>query len=268
VTGLRLSIVTAVCGANEVTREWLTATVGQSSGECELVIVANGSTPAEIDELRGWLDTMSGIHWLLVTKPDPLGSTRAFNLGIGKATGDVVAMLHNDLMIREPGWDRRLVREFATADVGVCGFHGSRRLGDEQVWSRPYDYRLLGRGDNYSNLTDAESHGVRCSRVLEVVTLDGMGLVARRADLLHWGGLDERYIHHMYDHDLCLTARRHGRRNFMVPIVATHLSGRTANSERYNSHFAALGNDTGIHLAAHEAFYLKWRGTGALPARC
>jgi GT2 family glycosyltransferase len=265
---VNLSIVTAVCGANHITRRWLEETVERCSDACDVVVVANGSTEQENDELCGWLEHMAGITHKVVIRPEPLGPTRAFNLGIAEASGDVVAMLHNDLMIRESGWDQRLLEQFEHPATGVCGVHGSKMLGHDDIWKRPYDFRLLGRGDSYSNLEDAESHGARSTVPVEVVTLDGMALIARRRDLAAWGGLDERYIHHMYDHDVCLTARRDNRRNFMVPIAARHISGQTANAPRYNEHFVDLGRDLGIHQASHRAFYLKWQGTGMLPARC
>jgi hypothetical protein len=64
----------------------------------------------------------------------------------------------------------------------------------------------------------------------------------------------------MYDNDLCVTAAYSGKRNYILPVVARHVSGQTANYERYNEEFAAKGGDGGIHTESHAYFYKKWQG--------
>lgn len=275
---MKLSIVTAVCGANQITKQWLHETVGRCAVAPDLEIVANGSTKAEIKELMDEAGAVyarwngQGGDWAIHDLKTPQGSTKPLNRGIRYATGDVVACLHNDLMVRDPGWDTKVLSVFEapmTPPVGVVGFHGSTMLGADEIYRVPYQLPQLARGGSVSNMEDAESHGGRVTYPVPVVTLDGMALIARRSDLTKWGGFDERYLHHMYDHDLCLTARQHGHQNWMLPILVRHISGQTANAARYNDHLAKIGrgNDANIHGEAHAAFYEKWRGTGQLPAR-
>lgn len=269
---MKLSVVTAVCGAIDITHQWVDETIGQCSAAHELVIVSNGNTAAENDWLSEMGDRVRRKGWRfhLLRYEDPIGSTRAFNAGLSVATGEIVAMLHNDLMVRELGWDRRVIEFFEhRPDAGVVGFHGSRELGHPFIYRVPYELVQLARGDNWSNLEDAESHGQRTSEPMEVVTLDGMALIARRDRLEKFGGMDERYVHHLYDHALCLTARQYGYRNYLLPVHARHISGQTANAPRYNEALKARGiaGDQQIHRDGHRVFYDFWQGSGLLPAR-
>lgn len=274
---MKLTIVSAFCGAIPITKQWLHETVGRCFSPPELVLVSNGNTAEEIEEIHQELHIINE-RWdepmavSILDYPDPLGSTYAFNRGGEAAQGDVLALLHNDLMVKEQNWDRRVLALFDTdnrgyiRNVGVVGFHGSLSLGHRDLYKVPYVLVHLARGDNFSNLEDAEMHGRRTREIMEVVTLDGMSLIVRKEDFFAWDGLDETYIHHMYDHDLCLKARQRGRHNYLLPVIAKHVSGQTANYPRYNKAFEHLGEDRGVHTSAHSAFYEKWRDTDQLPA--
>lgn len=263
---MRLTIVTAVCGALEVTRQWGLETMNACISDPEVVVVSNGNNPAEFDYLYRGV-SYGGVSCVRYVRVDePLGSARAFNRGLAEAPGDVVALLHNDLMVRQPGWDATLLAWFHHhPDAGVVGFHGARGLGAAGIYRTPYRLEQLARWDTMSNLEDAEAHGARRTTPARVAVVDGMAICARRADLVEWGGLDESLgPHHMYDNDICLTALAAGRVNYMLPIRARHLSGQTANFPRYQESVAHLGGDAGVHRTAHERFYEKWRGR--LPA--
>lgn len=272
---MKLSIVTAVCGAIDITEQFMHHTVGRCAVRPELIVVSNGNTPKEEAKLQELLDEFTarwahGGEFRLISLPEPVGSTKAFNAGVALATGDVVALLHNDLLVREGDWDQKVLGFFeANPQTGVCGFHGAQALGSDKLYTAAYDMRQLARTDNYSNLEDAEDHGYRRGTPMEVVTLDGMSLITRLQVFREIGGLEEKYPHHMYDHDLCLTARSQGYTNYMLPISAKHVSGQTANATRYNDHLKeiGLGADADVHRQAHVDFYEKWKGTGQLPAR-
>jgi GT2 family glycosyltransferase len=267
---MKISIVTAICGALDVTQRWFDETIRNCMTDPEIILVSNGNTPEEVmrlDQMRG---SRQGD---LLDFPDPMGSTKAFNAGLRESKGDVVVMIHNDLLMKESGWDARLLSAFENdpgTTIGVVGIHGAAQLGRPELYREPYQLIQLARALTFSNLVDAESHGARLTIPREAVTLDGMFLAARRADLMAWGGFDERYRHHQYDHHLCLIARQAGRRNLFVPLVGHHLSGQTANFSRYNDDLKAKGidGDSEVHRKSHELFYEYWRGTGQLPARC
>lgn len=259
-SNVRLSIVTGVCGALDITRQWGAETIGTCITDPELIVVSNGNSDEEHEKL--YRTSFGGVSIVrFVRAEEPLGSTRAFNLGLREATGDVVAMIHNDLMIQQPDWDSSVLAWFGHhPEAGVVGFHGAGGLGAHDIYKTPYRLEQLARWNTVSNLEDAESHGQRRTEPTRVAVLDGIALIARRVDLEAWGRLDEGLgPHHMYDNDICLTAMAKGKVNYMLPIRARHLNGQTANFPRYQEWAAQFGQDIGIHREAHRRFYEKWR---------
>lgn len=261
---MRLSIVTTMCGAAEITCRWFDETYASCVTDPEVVLVENGSTDEESALVAAHIaEHFPRAHVMRhVASREPLGSTAAFNVGLALATGDVVALLHNDLMAREQGWDGCLIDFLAEVpDAGVVGFHGAQGLGAMDIYRTPYRLEQLARWNCWSNLEDWQEHGKHAPAPLPVAVVDGLAICCRRADFLGWGGLDEGLgPHHMYDNDICLTAMAAGKVNYVLPIRARHLSGQTANYPRYNDAFAHLGGDAGIHRTAHERFYRKWQG--------
>ena len=261
---MKLSVVTAMCGRPEITCRFLEETAARCTTDPELVIVNNGSADEEMEQvaLRALALGLAPQAHTLAKAPQTEGSIRAFNFGARCATGDVLAMLHNDVLVREEGWDRRLL-EFVSgqARAGIVGFHGAQGLGALDIYRTPYRLEQLARWNCWSNLEDWEAHGNHAEAALPVAVVDGLAICCWRADLLAWGGLDEGLgPHHMYDNDICLTALAAGRTNYVLPILARHLSGQTANYPRHNEAFVHLGGDAGIHRTAHARFYEKWRG--------
>jgi len=260
-----LTILTAVCGALDITERWISATVAScTSRDLKVVVVSNGNSPEEVEALNAMLRRQPH-QFFVVNLTEPMGSTRAFNAGLEWCTGDVVAMLHNDLMVKEEGWDQKVLEFFEQhPETGVVGFHGARGVGSPDIYRTPYRLVQLARWDTFSNMVNAEDHGARVTVPRRAAVLDGMALIARRADLEAWGGLDESIgPHHLYDLDLCLRALKEGRMNYMLPISVDHVGGQTANFPRYNQWAQANGyggGDSDVHRRAHEIFYEKWRG--------
>ena len=257
---MKLSVVTACVGRNDVNRRWLDTTLAACTTKPELTIVTNGSTQEEVDELQGWLpEWVEGIA--IGSLPEPVGSTRAFAIGVGASHGDVVAAIQNDVLIHEQGWDQKLLDFFAEhEDAGVVGFAGAKGLGAAHINYAPYHFSQLGRWNVYSSLVDWQHHGAEATQPVRVVVLDGIALCFRRTAFHDWGGYDLGFFHHMYDNDLSLSAHFSGRQNYVLPVRCEHLNGQTANcSERYARVAEPMGGDIGVHQAGHLYFYNKWR---------
>src|SRR5690242_15507640 len=111
------------------------------------------------------------------TSEDNLGVTGSLQWLYEHTTAPVIAFLHSDCEIFEPGWDERVLREFDDPRVGVVGFGGSRGHGDADIYKIPYQLQQLRRIDYLSNTTDAEAHGERFTGSCEVATLDGFALI-------------------------------------------------------------------------------------------
>lgn len=88
-------------------------------GDIEVVVVANGCKDGTEDYV-----TSLGPAFKLISTPDPLGYTRATNLGIRSASGEYVVLLNNDTTILESPknlWLQMLIDPFEDPKTGVTG---------------------------------------------------------------------------------------------------------------------------------------------------
>ena len=95
---------------------WL-ATI-QDKQNIELLVVDNGCTDGTIEWLNRFVFPYFPDHQV-VSNPENVGVIPALNQIWKAAKGDVVAVLHNDLLVYEPGWDQRIIRVFTEHDR--CG---------------------------------------------------------------------------------------------------------------------------------------------------
>ena len=230
-----------------------------------------------------YLKTEMGVR--LNTPEDNLGVTGSLQWLYEHTTAPVIAFLHSDCEIFEPGWDERVLREFDDPKVGVVGFGGALQLGEDDIYRTPYRLTQLRRIDYRSNTRDAKQHGERFTGACDVATLDGFALVVRRELLAKWhrrnilnrginahvtismGWPVERYPFHNYDNALCVHAHRAGYRVRLVGIDCIHHGGATATTEAYQQwSLDKLGKpDHQVHTDSHVALYED--GRGVLPWR-
>jgi hypothetical protein len=237
--------------------------------------------------------TVEGTQVAWVSMPDYLGSVRAFERGVAAALSgpfDIIACLHDDYEILEPGWDQLVRRCFAQQpNLGLAGFGGAIGLGAHDMYQRPYDPMSLARVGFRSNLVDAEVHGVRSLLREQVACLDGFSQVGRRD---FWKGVwspakiaaerashhttqAERavarpvweylaelgIVHHLYDSLLGAIAARHGWETWYLPLRSQHHGGRTAVGDPGYQDWAKQQTDKGdqgfwekAHAVGYEAF--------------
>lgn len=170
--------------------------------------------------------------------------------------GDIMAFVHDDLVMKEDGWDERVLREFADESVGVVGFGGARWHGTPDLYKVPYLLTNLRRGDYLSNVDDAEVHGQRFTGSTGVAVLDGFSLCVRRSLLDRIGGwsrISRGCDFFCYDYALCAMARRLGLSIHVVGVRCHHRGGGTSVS--------AGGNITSqeAYDSSHRWFYEEFR---------
>jgi hypothetical protein len=180
----------------------------------------------------------------------------------GCEDSDILAYLHDDCRIDDPGWVGKVAREFFDPQVGLVGFGGALEHGTAGLYRDPYDYRQLGRAHFLSNMEDAEVHGKRFTGSCDVAVLDGFALIVRRKILEKMGGwpLDTPINYSLYDYLLSCETHRQGYRIRLVGVACKHYGGRTS---------VALGRAAGqgeAHELAHRWLYDNYRDV--LPWRC
>jgi len=88
--------------------------------DMEVVVVANGAPSGTID-----LVTALGKPFRLVVSPEPLGYTKAINVGVMAAHGEKAILMNDDLVVldwwRHHDWVRALEAPFSDPSVAVTG---------------------------------------------------------------------------------------------------------------------------------------------------
>ncbi len=145
--------------------------------------------------------------WLMV-EPNARGwnAAEGLNWGIGQADADWILCVHQDLLF-PAGWWGRLRAQLAAlpADVAVAGLVGTRRSG-----------RFRG------HILDPNGHCFWPPLPAEVLTVDEHVIAIRRASGLRFDPATPGF--HCYGADLCLQARRQGRRVMVIDAPVVHLS--------------------------------------------
>lgn len=288
---ITLTIAVATCQP-ELLYESLGEAAKNVHGHVDLVVFGNGCTidPARIPSpIR-----LVGSHSVPENIGVPLALHSLWKLARAAEPslppeGHVVGYIHDDLFLREPGWNIRMASAFANDDgVTLAGIIGSPGLGRDEIYRDPYEFWHLSRViATWSNLGNAEIHGERVTDDREVVFVDGVAMFLRRSFLDKvdgWRWWPEEMVHHSYDYGLSCMVRRHGGRVRLVPLAAKHGVVKTAWDEEsvipdsaggghsgtygspgYHDLVKKFGGDTAVHRAGHRWVYDQFRDV--LPLR-
>jgi O-antigen biosynthesis protein len=212
----RVSVVMIVHDGLATTRACLDS-LRQTDEPFALVVVDNAST----DDTPRWFRDFPYRWPLAYARNDSNASVlAAYNQAWRLATTEYVCFLHNDTTMLEPAWLGRLLGPLATADIGLSGLYGVKRVRR--------DGRYAGRTIVHSL---AAGPTVRAPWE-EVAVVDGVCLCLRRATLEAVGGIDEGYgFFHGYDRDLSFAVRETGRRCVVVYAPFHHTGGGTRARE-------------------------------------
>ena len=192
----------------------------------EVVVVDNGTTDREA--LR-----ILGAHPITVLPyNEHFNYSRANNLGVSCASGEVVVLLNNDTEIITPEWIELLLANLDQKDVGAVGAlllypnmtvqHAGIVLGPRGT----ADHVMRG----FPWQADGYAGSLSCVREVSAVT--GACLMTRKDVYTALGGLVEHYGTHYQDVDYCLHLRGLGKRILLVPEVQiTHYESATRKSD-------------------------------------
>lgn len=259
---MRIAIGVPILNQPEMTQQFLDTLRANEGEHLPIILVDNGSTPP----LRDWLIGLTEGDFV-IRNDENVGVRTALNqiYQVAKPNFDYIIYLHNDVLIHEKDWDKKIIRNLAEDDnIGVAGFYGAKGIGVPGIYSVPYQIHQLVRTENVSNCIrmNAAVHGFRNIRggkeTEEVAVLDGFCLIVNMNLLKQTDGFDRNLPpHHMYDNDICLESIDRGFKNVVIAMDADHLGGRTDVGEDWTKPFNKSKAD--IHAEAHPIFYEKWR---------
>lgn len=219
----------------------------------EFLIIDNGST----DKVEEFIyKSLRPKKVRYVRNEQNLGVIKTMQQGFELAKTEFIGFLHSDTYIYEGYWDSELVRQFDNnKNIGLIGLFGSQGTAENAV-----------RMNMWSNMLEAEKHGLRQSKTIQPVAIvDGFAMFFRRAALEKTGGFDLNYkYHHFYDTDTSLAILKAGYDNAVINFSCHHLSGLTANRSDYQDWVnKKLGvkekGDMMVYNENKERFNQKWK---------
>lgn len=189
----------------------------------------------------------------------------AYNEGAGRAKGDILCFMHEDVIIYTEGWGRTISAIMESSpDVGLIGVLGSQAVADAPgYWSYASGYE----GDNrflatkivlYDKVNRSAGRSTSSTMYLEYSAglqdgiaeargVDGLFFAVRRS-LFDEGAVrfDDRTFtgFHFYDMDICMQVAAHSR------VVITNTI--------FMEHATMPKNDGQFYLSCFR-FYEKWR---------
>ncbi|MEM9800499.1 MAG: glycosyltransferase [Planctomycetota bacterium] len=196
--GTRVSVVVVSCDALENTQrciEHLRAARDERYPQ-EIIVVDNGSTDGSVE----WLAEQDDVE--LVRNDANFGAPRARNQGIGRATGDWIAFLDNDVFV-PVGWlDRGLYHGALDPSVGSVALCANRASKHQVVG---YD----GPSDASSIQRFADRHYAQnARRGVDSTLFTSLAVLVRAEALDRIGGFDETFSPWGFeDDDLALRIR-------------------------------------------------------------
>jgi len=210
-----------------------------------------------------------GIH-------DARSLAEGYNRALRRARGDIVVFSHDDILILDPDFARKIGHRLQNFDI--LGFAGTRWVIAESWWCAGFPW-LFGAiahtfGKTFSlNIWDPEPWPV----VDGIQGLDGLCIIARR-EVAEEIGFDEVAFDgfHLYDLDFSFSAWRAGKKLGVccdIPVIHASMGGYGKEHARYgrlfiDKHKDALPSNptkadriTGIaaHLSNYRALRTAWR---------
>ncbi|WP_421905686.1 glycosyltransferase family 2 protein [Mameliella sp.] len=149
---------------------------------------------------------------------DEANISSARNLGIGAASGEIVAFVDDDA-VPEPLWLRHLVAPFADPRVACAGGYVIGRNGISYQWrARTVDvtgtaHDLDLTGDDTVVPTPPEAQAIKT---------EGTNMAVRRSVLAEMGGFDPAFRFYLDETDLNLRLAARGHLTALVPLAQVH----------------------------------------------
>lgn len=197
-----LSVVIGAVGNVELTRACIQSVREYSMLQPQIVLIDNGSTPAESVELASL-----GAD-VVIYSPTMLGYPKAMNAGVRAASGTYICLMNNDAQVTQRGWDARLVTMLDLVP-------GAEIIG-------PYVDFVFNPGQQ------ASEHGAQ-NELLETNRLAFVCVVMRRSLFDRVGFFDEAYgLGNWEDTDLCMRVQQVGGRILIDPgVFVRHVGHQT-----------------------------------------
>lgn len=186
-----------------------------SHPRCEIVVVDNGSISQAQQAL---LADLAATREVKVTSyPQPFNFAGMINFGRGRARGEILILLNDDVDAVDTEWLPELCSQAARPEIGCVGALLLYPGGRVQ-----HAGAILGTNGGVGHAlrfgsADADDDGYRLKVVREVSAVTGACLAVRASVFDDVGGFAEDLPVTLNDIDFCLKVRQQGYRNLFTP---------------------------------------------------
>jgi GT2 family glycosyltransferase len=160
--------------------------------------------------------------------------TASRNIGLKRATGDVIAFVDDDSFAR-PGWLKNLLDAYADADVGAVGGRACNGVAGEESTGVNEIGRLRPNGTLTGNF------GADPKGIINVDHVMGCNMSYRRDVIAQLGGFREDYpgiSGVREDSDMCVRVKKLGLRIvFNSEAVVDHIGAPQAIGKRFDARY-------------------------------
>lgn len=230
----------------------------------EIILVDDGST----DGTREWLSTLTSPHRPVLNERN-LGYAAANNRGVAAASGELLVLLNNDLVLTH-GWLEPMLSAHRRlgSQAGIVG-NVQRNLRTGEIDHTGIIVDLKGKPEHDTRLARWPGHSCR-----SVMAVTGACLLVARSQFVALGGFDEGFVNGCEDVDLCLRAERAGLGTVVAlrSVIGHHISASAGRKRRDEENTRRLTLRWRDALARHGArrwcaWYLEqhWTGSSANP---
>lgn len=214
----------------------------------EIIFVDDGST----DGTRDWLHTLSTPHIRVLLNDRNLGYAAANNRAASLATGDILVLLNNDLILT-PRWLEPMLAAHTSLGTraGIIG-NVQRSIRTGEIDHTGIVINAKGKPTHDRELSPFAS-AIRCAPAVT-----GACLLIARTSWLHLGGFDTAFMNGGEDVDICFRAARLGMGTAVAQrsVIWHHVSssaGRKLRDEQNSRLLAARWRSEFTRFASQAA---------------
>jgi len=241
VTAKPVSVIVVSRGRPEALARCLRGIAGLDHDRFEIVVVADHEGLDAVESWRGRIKCMAF---------EEANISRARNLGLSLAAGDIVAFIDDD-SVPEPTWLSRLVEPFADDAVGAAGGYVIGRNGIGLQWGASTADRFGCRLPLGTDPVRPEVHRGDAGRAIKT---EGTNMAFRRELLLLIGAFDERFAFYLDETDLNLRLGALGVATAIVPLAQVHHAFAASDRRRRDRvprDLSEIGASLAVFLAKH-----------------
>lgn len=242
-TGPSVSIVVVSRGRGESLTTCLCGLTRLLYAPYEIIVVSDAEGAAAV-QAAGLIGLVKLVRF------EEANISKARNLGIAEAAGEVIAFIDDDA-VAEPTWLHHLVAGFDLPDVSAVGGYVRGRNGISYQWKarsvddtgKAHDLSVRGDHPRVVNAPDGQA-----------VKTEGTNMAFRADVLKRIGGFDEVFAFYLDETDLNLRLHQAGHVTAIAPLAEVHHAYAPSPRRRQNRAVTDLrdvGASTAVFLNKH-----------------